>query len=1156
MNKIRVAFLGSSTEDYIQDTQSLYECLFNVFDEVIVFNGGYQGSMKTVSEIGKKFAEVLNNTTKKSKKRIIVQGILYDGYKHDVGLSVNNVPNTISDSLISSKSIGVRAQSIIDLADIIIALPGKTGTLHEIIQSIETIQYGKNYYEIEDNFKRLFIHVNWKKSIEDLYHNGNMSAKVYNNINQNLFSFESKKDKKKEKIINRLKIIKSLLNENERELEQDDYKLLPIKNYSDSTDPPIEHKIVGLVSKINKVLLGAYYDGEKNQLVGLDIAIKETSSGIVGLSRLDSIGTSEYLRTLNDFLTKYKSIIDNTQSSINKWLTLKNAYSIKIGELFYHDHIKKSQLEGEKDANIENWVEYLERNKLGKSLYWMSVSLHERYHISAFLVLDAYLSDNLKNDVEKVINQFLLEYTLIESAEGYIKNELKNSTKAAISEIINRNMAHHLTSHVSNRATLDKVLERLGKSHTDLNNGVFYATILDLLNRFNQYRDERSEYLSYITNFSSPSTAFLFQDVIRQFIENTLLMDNIAANENINYMIDEETSELLTNKLQLKIKREISPNHYEDFYCNYLSKDKKILYSSENLPYYREKISPYQNDNFEYSYEKCEFNKTNLKDIEISLPGTLGKHALYSILENFIRNSAKHGRSLKNYRLDIILLLSDLDNQDTITVTLTDNCSLIRNKGQLIKINIEEFNKSIETPILKKKDLGLIDMKVNACLLAGMELNDENCKRALKAKEYNGKLAYEFKIAKPKKCVFIGDFTKRETDYDGFYYYVDIEEFVKSKISKSFEFAVLADDLFETNREIISCELPARVLKQSEIDFNKTLNLNYLYEVWLRKLRGEEKANVHIYFEQDKFTSPTEQFLIKYTDNEYKNFIVYSDEKLQELCSIGGKKNVFYDRHGGLITKVNKSFVDINNSWILIDKNNPDFDYISRYDLEKKAELLPLELEEAALLKVLVIDERIAEQSVREIKDANLLKLQPYKYGFTKCEINEPLTLFDCAWAANVFIATHLNSEPLKAEIDLRKRHKLNVSINENIFYETNIASQYGKIVINNDLEAIWEFDDSLNSLQSVKMKEFRPDILILHRTKLKELLEKNENIISTILKNIPNLIITTGSGTSHGIDGNFKILPFASLSETLLGNRIQKLRLSKLLLRLTKNKI
>lgn len=1146
MKRIRVAFFGSSIDDYRKDTQTLFECIFSVFDEVTVINGGYQGTMKTVSEIGKQIAQ-------KNNKLIFIQSVLFDGYKNDPDQTGVNVPNKISDSQISSKSIGIRVQSMIELADIVVALPGKTGTLHEIIQTIETIQYGKVYSEVEDNFKRLFIHSNWKKSIDSLFSNGNMSSKVYNNIANSLFSFESKKEKKKEQIINRLNAVKNLLQENDTESKEDAITPLPIRSILSLEYLQSEHKIVNIVSQINKVLLGAYYDGEKNKLVGFDIALKETNKEKGRLFRLDSVGSSNYFKILNDFLSNYKSIIDNEQPRINKWLRINNTRTTEIGELFYHDHKNNSQLNGDKEATIENWVEYLEHNKLGKSLFWMSVSIANGYHISAFLLLDVHLPEYLRNEVERVINNFLLEYILIESAEDYIENELEYSTKAAISEIINRNMAHHLTSHVSNRATLDKVLERLGKNYSDLQNGVFYATVLDLLNRFNQYRDERSEYLTYITNFSSPSNAFIFQDVFRPFIENTLLMDNIAANENINYQMDSIHSEKNKNKLCLKIKVEDDKGEIIDMVGNYIGQ----YYNTETLPYFRQKITT-NGEVFEFPYENCELN-SDLKDIEISLPGTLGKHALYSILENFIRNSAKHGSDIKNSELEIILLLSDLNNQDEITVTLTDNCSLIKNANEKILIDIDGFNKSIETPILERKDLGLIDMKVNACLLAGMELNDKNCKKALRAKNYNGKLAFQFKIVKPKKAVFIGDFNKRKENKDGFFYYQNIDEFRNDNISKSFEFAVLSDYLFEKRHEILSCELPARVLRHSNIDMQKATSIEYLYSEWLKIIRGEEKAKIHIYFEQNKSTSPTKEFANKFNGDINDNITIYTDELLQSTETIEGTKNILFDRHGGLIRKFKKSLLTADNSWMLIDKNNLDFDYITQYDIDNKANLLPYELEEAGVLKVLIIDERIAEQSSKSLNnDTNVTKLTEFErtdfFKFEKAGKYQNLTLFDIAWASNLFIATHLNEKALKQEINTKFQHKLNVLFNAGrIELTTNIISNFanrkdGKWVADG-VEVVEPICDSIS---------IRPDMIVFHRTKLQELISQNANFVGQLLANNSNLniIVTTGSGTTHGIDGNFKILPFSTLSHMMLGKRVQKLRLSKLLLQLTKNKV
>ena len=87
---------------------------------------------------------------------------------------------------------------------------------------------------------------------------------------------------------------------------------------------------------------------------------------------------------------------------------------------------------------------------------------------------------------------------------------------------------------------------------------------------------------------------------------------------------------------------------------------------------------------------------------------------------------------------------------------------------------------------------------------------------------------------------------------------------------------------------------------------------------------------------------------------------------------------------------------------------------------------------------------------------------------------------------------------------------------------------------------------------------QVKPDTIIIHRTKLKELLTANSNFVTELLNKNEgiNLVVTTGSGTTHGIEGDYKILPFATLSKLILGKRINKLQLSKALLELTKNKI
>lgn len=760
--------------------------------------------------------------------------------------------------------------------------------------------------------------------------------------------------------------------------------------------------------------------------------------------------------------------------------------------------------------------------------------------------------------------------------EKHAREIERQATRAAIADIINRNQAHHIGSHVSNRATLDKILERLGKSHEELEKKNFYLSVLDMLNRLNQYRDERSEYLTYLAQFSSPSSGYLFKDVLQPFIENTLLMDNIAANENINYVPDGD-GRLSSNKLKIYVRLK-DGGQRKSLRAVYLNGSDEVLYTSEDLPYLR------TTNEKGYEYEKVQLTDEHgleVNDIEVSLPGTLGKHALYSFFENFIRNSAKHGFKAEHERLEVIIELSDLENPDRITVEIKDNCSVVSEE------TVAGLNRSIGTRILDRENLGLIDMKVNACLLEARELTDDNCSKALEAdKTSDDILFYRFRIARPKKAAFIGCYPQAAgLGQSGYYHFPKADDFLNAPINKAFQFAVFGETVLAglpdaKKRNRFLSQLPARILNYKDVEKDLAEGgaaeiLPTLYKHWNARLSNSEKPDhqIHITFQQGKREHPTERLSDAFKDSPILK--VYSKDDLIDRSRISfdrDRRHIFFDRHGAIMGERRDSFDNSfvrdtkgsgrDHCWILIDKNNTDFDYISRYDLTQP-ELLPCELAEAGLLRVLVIDERAAEESVRvfgEKDEARKLDWRPEFYKFNLNPGANRLTLFDAAWAARVFIATHLNGAPLKQEIDISAgdKHVLKVDINGGgIAARVNFTSLYATYEstrVGGVRTRRWVPDGVQPKLTEIQLK---PHVLVIHRTKLKELMGRyGESIVEKVAAEVHCLIVTTGSGTTHGLEGDFKILPFSTLNELLLGRRIQKLRLTKLLLELTKNRI
>ena len=140
-------------------------------------------------------------------------------------------------------------------------------------------------------------------------------------------------------------------------------------------------------------------------------------------------------------------------------------------------------------------------------------------------------------------------------------------------------------------------------------------------------------------------------------------------------------------------------------------------------------------------------------------------------------------------------------------------------------------------------------------------------------------------------------------------------------------------------------------------------------------------------------------------------------------------------------------------------------------------------------------------------------------------------------------------------KIDLKYKHALNTIFeNGEVCFKTNILSRVEGAKY---CDSVYEWKKDGNEIKAECITvELSPDVMIIHRTTLKDLLENNSNFIQELLDKNKRmtLVVTTGSGTTHGIHGDYKILPFTTLNRLILGKRINKLQLSKILLQLTKN--
>jgi len=181
-------------------------------------------------------------------------------------------------------------------------------------------------------------------------------------------------------------------------------------------------------------------------------------------------------------------------------------------------------------------------------------------------------------------------------------------------------------------------------------------------------------------------------------------------------------------------------------------------------------------------------------DLDIEVPSdSVGIHAIYVILENIIRNAAKH--SVIDSKLTLTIKVDKDFNDDFYKVTVIDNLGDEKNKNVRLNLDengkqinsanlIDKLNNLIDAPILKDGELrhegwGLLEMKICAAYLRGEVLAtseesinkempflkcsfyDSDGKKSEKSNDGSYKhwnLGFEFFLLKPKfACLLIND---------------------------------------------------------------------------------------------------------------------------------------------------------------------------------------------------------------------------------------------------------------------------------------------------------------------------------------------------------------------------------------------------------------
>jgi len=341
----------------------------------------------------------------------------------------------------------------------------------------------------------------------------------------------------------------------------------------------------------------------------------------------------------------------------------------------------------------------------------------------------------------------------------------ENSIKSAIAAVMSRNMSHNLGSHVFyyTRQELLNLYEK-EKENKDFK----YSQEIKGLAWFLHYVQERQDFIANInSNDKYPFGPLnLKQDVIDEMTPDAVdvrhnsspqtknfLLENIVRSENIKRRETGAVDDLLKNiDLKIILKNEAKSvdqkNATNYIFSTWIAKD-----------------------------------VTNFYEIDLAVNcGQQSRHAFLILLENIIRNSAKHGFSPFDNK-DLLVSIEIESNKEQYQITIYDNaCNAydlkeISTKEGVRKIsNLENLQQNLRGIRMLDKDYlsinrdnkGLKEILISILWMKGYELNqiesyakNENVLSIIDVKNENdnniANIGYRFSLPKFKDLVELSD---------------------------------------------------------------------------------------------------------------------------------------------------------------------------------------------------------------------------------------------------------------------------------------------------------------------------------------------------------------------------------------------------------------
>ena len=252
-NSFTICFYGSSDYELQRSLAELYNTDIDVIvDKVLnirsnnlkIITGGYGGIMDLIAE------KVQSKKSSFPDKNIEVIGVTCDAYDFenpdDPNYNSSNDYSKHNDIIIQANSFADRIQAMTELSDLFIVLPGKQGSLGELLLTCESYAFGK--YILNDKKAKLFVHDFWKPLLINEIFNPQTKIPYFRNFNADVLDYFN------------IDNIETRLSSLTIQQELNNVEDIPIRDIS--IGDYVQSKFIGLKSSINRTVLGRLYDDD------------------------------------------------------------------------------------------------------------------------------------------------------------------------------------------------------------------------------------------------------------------------------------------------------------------------------------------------------------------------------------------------------------------------------------------------------------------------------------------------------------------------------------------------------------------------------------------------------------------------------------------------------------------------------------------------------------------------------------------------------------------------------------------------------------------------------------------------------------------------------------------------------------------------------